>query len=838
MSFRISDISIEGFRGINKKLHLDVEGYPCLLFGDNGTGKTSILQAIEWCLCGKLPYLTAAEFSKEDALVNAFNPKRKAVVNLTIKGEDAKTIRVSRERKMYKSTKVGKTRLEVEIDGKVLKNEEAQNELTRVLGLSPEDFYVGTYLHQEAIRDLVVGSPDTRSKMIDKLLGLERLGELIKNLPVKWVSNKVKGVSEEVDKFKKQEEQIKLLSTEARKRLESYKEELAQKGILVEELDLQYLADHFSQIKDAISKIAGEMKVKVKEVKKPELDLNSIKSSFSELNAIVDSLSEKRFEMYKAWLNKYSNLENLKEKYEGALEKFSKLKEQDPGKLTANLDEINKKIQGLTSEIKDKRNAKDFLIGKNVEISSLSDKIEELKGNVTAIEDEFGNEGVIHEKIGKLSEENLKKIEEINRESKYNQLITTYFDYLKAIRVEKCPTCKSPIDYNQVLSNVEKEISGIKEAMLLQKLQKELDAIKKEKESNENALKKLVDYKNEIEKIESRLESMKGDLLNKGFKVQEPLIESLRQQINDIENSIQKDETKIDDLRKNRISLSSELEILKEILETVRSLERHIQSITGASSRGRDLLDELTRMGNELKTNLTKFEGLSQEISAIKESIERCERGISFFVEKRHLEELERALPALTRRIKVLEGRYSKMKEFEIAIRDVHQAVVSTRKTAIEAILSRLQTDVDLYYSELMCHPFYVDMRLVPEEERGKSLYRIRAYNKDLSHSTYVQTRFSGAQTNTVSLALFLAISKKFPSTLKLVILDDPIQSMDSMHKEALAAIMDKLATEKQVIIATQDKEFKEQLVRHLPKNSKILLFDKWDTEGPLISKP
>ena len=125
-----------------------------------------------------------------------------------------------------------------------------------------------------------------------------------------------------------------------------------------------------------------------------------------------------------------------------------------------------------------------------------------------------------------------------------------------------------------------------------------------------------------------------------------------------------------------------------------------------------------------------------------------------------------------------------------------------------------------------------------PEEERGKSLYRIRAYSKDLSHSTYVQTRFSGAQTNTGSLALFLAISKKFPSTLKLVILDDPVQSMDSMHKEALATIMDKLATEKQVIIATQDKEFKEQMVRHLPKNSRILLFDKWGTEGPLISKP
>ena len=98
----------------------------------------------------------------------------------------------------------------------------------------------------------------------------------------------------------------------------------------------------------------------------------------------------------------------------------------------------------------------------------------------------------------------------------------------------------------------------------------------------------------------------------------------------------------------------------------------------------------------------------------------------------------------------------------------------------------------------------------------------MRAYSKDLSHSTYVQTRFSGAQINIVSLALFLAISKKFPTTLKLVILDDPVQSMDSMHKEALATIMDKLATEKQAIIATQDKEFKEQLVRHLLKTAKF----------------
>ncbi len=51
-TFRIDSVSIEGFKAFTTPQEFDFEGRNVFLFGPNGFGKTSIVEAARWCLFG------------------------------------------------------------------------------------------------------------------------------------------------------------------------------------------------------------------------------------------------------------------------------------------------------------------------------------------------------------------------------------------------------------------------------------------------------------------------------------------------------------------------------------------------------------------------------------------------------------------------------------------------------------------------------------------------------------------------------------------------------------------------------------------------------------------
>ena len=52
MNFRINSITIEGFKGFANRQTISVNGKNLFIFGPNGFGKSSIIEAIRWCLFG------------------------------------------------------------------------------------------------------------------------------------------------------------------------------------------------------------------------------------------------------------------------------------------------------------------------------------------------------------------------------------------------------------------------------------------------------------------------------------------------------------------------------------------------------------------------------------------------------------------------------------------------------------------------------------------------------------------------------------------------------------------------------------------------------------------
>src|SRR5438034_9183390 len=86
--FLVDRLEVEGFRGHLESLSLQVGGRSLLLVGPQGTGKTSTLAAIEWCLFGKLAYFKSGESRTEAELVNAQRADEACRVKLNLRQGD------------------------------------------------------------------------------------------------------------------------------------------------------------------------------------------------------------------------------------------------------------------------------------------------------------------------------------------------------------------------------------------------------------------------------------------------------------------------------------------------------------------------------------------------------------------------------------------------------------------------------------------------------------------------------------------------------------------------------------------------------------------------------
>lgn len=183
------------FRGFTKERPLDLSSPVTLLYGGNAVGKSSVLNAIEWCLFGdSCKGKDTGLRERVDWEPQNRKAPDKCKVELVCQFDDGEVVF-----ERVPSKKKGRPGLLIEFpDGTRLQRDDAESWVKENVG-SFSNFMATVYQHQENIRHLAVAQPKDQREAISRLLGLSDYNDLAERVRKSKLTSVMDSVGKELD---------------------------------------------------------------------------------------------------------------------------------------------------------------------------------------------------------------------------------------------------------------------------------------------------------------------------------------------------------------------------------------------------------------------------------------------------------------------------------------------------------------------------------------------------------------------------------------------------------------------------------------------------------------
>jgi len=351
----LKTLRIKGFRAYTEEKEFIFDNHVVLLFGENHRGKSSTLNAIEWCLFGNecIGKDTGIRERIEWEIPNRNMRPYEALVEVNLKDKTTEgKITVAR-----KWVSARKDELSVTLpDGKSLRGNEAKEKLTQVLGLSFRDFLTTVYQHQEAIRDVLVQEPKERNEAIDRLLGLSNYRNIIRGIESAKLGIKQRKMVDEFDNF------VSSIDTILRSRendLRDKRKKAVEKGLKETQLDEKGALEIAGKVKGQLHKFSSEVGLTLADLQVPaqRIDLHEFqKTTGGEIKRFRSEMPDVRKQQ--DLFEERTKTTALKEQYEQkesdwktAKNKFEAMK-KETSKLKVEVEEIENKISEKEKELR------------------------------------------------------------------------------------------------------------------------------------------------------------------------------------------------------------------------------------------------------------------------------------------------------------------------------------------------------------------------------------------------------------------------------------------------------------------------------------------------------
>lgn len=656
----INSLAMENFKSYSK-MNLDFNSGISIIMGQNGAGKSTILEAVSFALFKQYSGRSLQH------LVRSEQSKMKVQLDFVVNG---RTYRVLRER--GKSTSKAELRIK---EGEAFHSlttgdKQVSYEIQNLLEMDGDLFLNAVYVRQGEIADLIDKTQSEKKQLIGKLLGIDSLEKSWKNmLPLikdyesqkERCKGRIEGMGELKkdleketekkalldDKIKNTQSKIRLIIMEM-ETLKRDKEEMDTRKTRFKEIDSLIKFKRESLVKAHQSekelldelKSIGEKEERIKDIE-PELprinDLESLKTSISLLDTL--NIKRKEIESRITDINKFQNIlsenEPFFEEYNDIQKKINEINLQmEPfsgikGSMTQlkiNQKQIQDKSKKITHEI-GKRfcTANDILGTDFTEWEALNNHLTKVKSAAELKLESLTTQ--INEKTGEIS-----SLESLNKS------MQKPLDELKTVEGQ-CPVCKSAIDVSKknelvegYLSDIEFNTNSIKN---IQSILKELNVEKIDLNTkylqitsiNTDILKErvesLADTSRELENIISQMEDLQGKVA---------LLDEIEANLNSKKGRLEEIKANYEQYIKVQGSLESagnldELDKeMRELLNQINLKEDEINNLTtklGISTVDIELIDpEIYRLKN-LNDEYHQIRGIVSKKESVLEKIQK-----------------------------------------------------------------------------------------------------------------------------------------------------------------------------------------------------------------------
>lgn len=312
-----------------------------------------------------------------------------------------------------------------------------------------------------------------------------------------------------------------------------------------------------------------------------------------------------------------------------------------------------------------------------------------------------------------------------------------------------------------------------------------------------------------------------------------------RDSVREKAESLKKSESLVAEYSANHSNILREERRYREWSEALASMVQilvsNVPNDTNIEMLCNDKIKELAATNSEIRKTIESGEALSVTVARAGELARNSEY-------KKKLEETHIQIDRTNRRLKERDETSRLVSRLIEALRTASHEVVQEQLRQIEPLVQRA-------YSRINPHPTLRAVSFLTSMVRGHGQLSAKVVDpsEDISTSN-PHFVLSSSQLNALAVSVFLGLNLGLRYTpLDIVLLDDPLQSLDDINLLGLIDLLRRIKDRRQLILSTHDESFGRLLARKLrPSNpdqaTKLVHFESWSREGPQLvqseSKP
>jgi len=853
--FRLKSIIIEGFKGFTSPQEIKLNGKSTFIFGPNGWGKSSILEAVSWCMFG-------LDRENESEIRNRDYYSGDCRVEITL-------LRGKEEWKVTRRLRPDSGKSDV----KVISPQGEEKGLTEVF---PQQTKLGgkganVIFAQQGTTHRFVGDLNKFKDVIDAYLGLDRLEKLRKLLLEEMADRKEnhyeKQIKREWSEFEKnidneiQDVENKLneisslppwigtsppTESETKTKLETLYTDVSNflqvsiKGS-ISTLPMKEILDKISGLIDSPVSVGG-LKETITQKKNTKSSLEEIKSKYESLLSEIQQTKDKKsaLETELKKLLSSNNNEKLEEKIKKLEEEDKNLRrELENAVLEYKRAEENRitKLPEIESNIKNLNTNLERLKALNSEISSNEQQLNSLTHDATLAQlEERCNE--LKNQLGKCDE--------------FLILITTTDQYCSKHGCTQCPLCDSNSNFlsnlrrkknavPQQIKDIRNELNSLNDCIQrIREIIRTLTSLKREKET----LSRLIPEhpEEELKELEN-----KNQALIQQEEIARNKKEQLSKEVPEKRTKIQNEISSIRESIEKITSLRNQIQIcdnqLKSLDDKKRKIEEDVKRALGLPMDTeidlKKLEDAIYNIGSEILNLEREFHDKTSGLNTYNSRLKDLRREVEYHHLLKYSADLSEFKDSEEWKVEKLIKEYLTLLE---SIQEISNALIDAYKQEFNKHLSAINQKVYEVYKTLTDQRSYPDARVSQiSSDSGSIEIRMEVGISERNIWRNPMEVLNEQAQNAVVLVPYFAFSElgMLQHDLDFLLIDDPSRSFDIEHIDSLMRLLKSVSAHAQVILATHEREKFEERVKELfGPNANILEVVGFKPEsGPQIKE-